>query len=128
VILVSAHGDIAATRDAFKAGAVDFIEKPIDDRALLAAVHTALERDAERRRIEAERGEIMSRLERLTDREREVLDLVVGGQHNREIAAVLGISPRTVEVYKARLMEKLQVRRSSELIRMMLNLRQASAA
>ena len=128
VILVSAHGDIAATRDAFKAGAVDFIEKPIDDRALLAAVHTALERDAERRRIEAEREEVMARLERLTDREREVLDLVVGGQHNREIAAVLGISPRTVEVYKARLMEKLQVRRSSELIRLMLNLRQARAA
>ena len=128
VILVTAHGDIAATRDAFKAGAVDFIEKPIDDQALLAAVRTALERDAERRRIESERKEVMARLERLTDREREVLDLVVGGQHNREIAAVLGISPRTVEVYKARLMEKLQVRRSSELIRLMLNLRQPHTA
>jgi len=127
VIIVTGHGDIAAARSAFKAGAVDFIEKPIDDAVLLTAIRTALSRDEERRRSLAEHEEIGERLSRLTDREREVLNQVVDGRHSREIAADLGISPRTVEVYKSRLMEKLQVRRSSELIRLVLAYRRSDS-
>lgn len=128
VIIITAHGDTASTRAAFKGGAVDFIEKPIDDRLLLAAINTAIDRDRELRRAHEQRSEIAAQLERLTPREREVLDLVVEGSHNREIAATLDISPRTVEVYKARMMEKLQVRRSSELIRLILSYRQSDHA
>lgn len=122
VILVTAHGDVATTRTALKAGAVDFIEKPVDDGALLAAIAAAIDRDTRARRGVASRAATAERIARLTPREREVLDLVTGGKHNREIAAQLGISPRTVEVYKARLMEKLQVQRVPELVRLILEL------
>jgi two-component system, LuxR family, response regulator FixJ len=120
VIVVTAHGDVATTRTALKDGAVDFIEKPIDDEALLAAVAAALERDARERAAASVASDISDRLARLTAREREVLTRVADGKHNREIAAELGISPRTVEVYKSRLMEKLQVRRVPELVRLVL--------
>jgi FixJ family two-component response regulator len=120
VIIITAHGDVATTRSALKGGAVDFIEKPIDDEALVAAIAAALDRDArERGRARAAAG-TAERLARLTAREREVLALVAEGRHNREIAVALGISPRTVEVYKARMMEKLQVRRVPDLIRLVL--------
>jgi FixJ family two-component response regulator len=120
VIIITAHGDVATTRSALKGGAVDFIEKPIDDEALVAAIAAALDRDArERERAQAAAG-AAERLARLTGREREVLALVAEGRHNREIAVALGISPRTVEVYKARMMEKLQVRRVPDLVRLML--------
>jgi RNA polymerase sigma factor (sigma-70 family) len=118
VIIATAHGDTQSARAAFKSGAVDFIEKPIDDQALIAAIDTAMDRDSRERRASASRAAIAERLARLTPREREVLDLVVEGKHNREIAAQLAISARTVEVYKARLMEKLQVRRIPELVRL----------
>ena len=120
VIVVTAHGDVATTRAALKDGAVDFIEKPIDDEALLGAVAAALERDARERAAASVASDISDRLARLTAREREVLTRVADGKHNREIAAELGISPRTVEVYKSRLMEKLQVRRVPELVRLVL--------
>jgi RNA polymerase sigma factor (sigma-70 family) len=120
VIIITAHGDVATTRSALKGGAVDFIEKPIDDEALVAAIAAALDRDArERERSQAAAG-VAERLARLTAREREVLALVAEGRHNREIGAALGISPRTVEVYKARMMEKLQVRRVPDLVRLVL--------
>ena len=120
VIIITAHGDVATTRSALKGGAVDFIEKPIDDEALVAAITAALDRDArERERAQAAAG-AAERLARLTGREREVLALVAEGRHNREIAVALGISPRTVEVYKARMMEKLQVRRVPDLVRLVL--------
>jgi len=124
VIIVSAHGDVATTRSALKGGAVDFIEKPIEDEALVAAIAAALDRDArERERAQAAAG-TAERLARLTGREREVLALVAEGRHNREIAVALGISPRTVEVYKARMMEKLQVRRVPDLVRLVLEQQQ----
>ena len=120
VIIITAHGDVATTRSALKGGAVDFIEKPIDDEALVAAIAAALDRDARsRERAQAAAG-AAERLARLTGREREVLALVAEGRHNREIAVALGISPRTVEVYKARMMEKLQVRRLPDLVRLVL--------
>jgi RNA polymerase sigma factor (sigma-70 family) len=120
VVIITAHGDVATTRAALKGGAVDFIEKPVDDEALVAAITAALDRDTrERERAQAAAG-TAERLARLTGREREVLALVAEGRHNREIAVALGISPRTVEVYKARMMEKLQVRRVPDLVRLVL--------
>jgi FixJ family two-component response regulator len=120
VIIVTAHGDVATTRAALKGGALDFIEKPIDDEVLVAAITAALDRDAQARNHAQSAAGVAARLARLTGREREVLALVADGRHNREIAVELGISPRTVEVYKARLMEKLQVRRVTELVRLVL--------
>ncbi|MBI2959328.1 MAG: response regulator transcription factor [Betaproteobacteria bacterium] len=120
VVVVTAHGDVAAARAMLKAGALDFLEKPLDKNQLLAAVRAAFERNAEDRAHVLAVAQAKQCIERLTPREREVLDLIVAGQHNREIAAELGISARTVEVYKARLMEKLRVDRLPDLIRLML--------
>ncbi|GBG01674.1 transcriptional regulatory protein FixJ [Azospira sp. I13] len=117
VIVISAHGDASTARTAFKAQAVDFLEKPIDDNQLFNAVSTALAQDAARRKEEATGAEMRDRLERLSRREREVMRLAAAGKSNREIGELLGISPRTVEVYKARMMEKLQARNLSELVR-----------
>jgi RNA polymerase sigma factor (sigma-70 family) len=122
-IVITAHGDVANTRSSFRAGAVDFFEKPVDNDALLAAIREAMDRSAARAREARERAAVTERLARLTGREREVLDLVAAGRHNREIAAALGISPRTVEVYKARMMEKLAVRRVPDLVRLVLRAR-----
>jgi RNA polymerase sigma factor (sigma-70 family) len=120
VIIVTAHGDVAAARGSLKAGAVDFIEKPIDDEQLFAAIRLALGRDADERNERARADELEARVGRLTARERQVMERVVSGRHNREIAAELGISARTVEVYKARLMEKLGVRRIPDLVRLVI--------
>ncbi|MFO1352673.1 MAG: response regulator [Gammaproteobacteria bacterium] len=120
VIIVTAHGDVAAARMALKAGAVDFIEKPVDDELLIATIGVALEREAIQRQQTSAAAEWAARLERLSRREREVLDYVIAGKQNREIAELLAISVRTVEVYKARMMEKLQARTVPDLIRLAL--------
>jgi two-component system response regulator FixJ len=123
VIILTAHGDVASARATLKGGAFDFLEKPPDDTLLLETIDAALGRDASAR-IETERSDALRRrVARLTPRERQVLGAVIDGRHNREIAAALGISPRTVEVYKARLMDKLQIDRLPELIRLALELR-----
>jgi RNA polymerase sigma factor (sigma-70 family) len=122
IVMLTAHGDIATTRAALKGGAYDFIEKPFDDDVLLQTIRTATQRSAERR-TQAERETRFARdLERLTAREREVLGHVLAGRHNREIAALLDISPRTVEVYKARIMDKLNVDRLPDLLRLALEM------
>jgi RNA polymerase sigma factor (sigma-70 family) len=122
IIVLTAHGDVATTRTALKAGAFDFIEKPFDDALLLRAIHAASEASEKRRAREVRDARFAQSLARLTPREREVLDHVLAGRHNREIAALLGISPRTVEVYKARLMDKLHVDRLPDLIRLALEM------
>ncbi|MBK5914675.1 response regulator transcription factor [Rhodocyclus purpureus] len=117
VIIMTGHGDIEAARDAFRAQAVDFLEKPIDAERLLAALDEAFARE-QRGYEEEERVASYARLlATLTPREREVMELVVAGRHNREIAATLGISTRTVEVYKANLQIKLQVDNIPDLVR-----------
>lgn len=123
VIFVTGHGDAGTARDALKAGAFDFIEKPVDNDRLAELVAAALARDAEHAQRRAQAEALSGRLQRLTQREREVMERVVAGRHNREIAADLGISPRTVEVYKARLMDKLDVRRVADLVKVILELR-----
>ena len=122
IVMLTAHGDVATTRAALKAGAFDFIEKPFDDKALLNTIAAAAQTSAAQR-SRAERDARFARdLGRLTAREREVLGHVLAGRHNREIAALLDISPRTVEVYKARLMDKLNVDRLPDLIRLALEM------
>jgi FixJ family two-component response regulator len=117
VIVITAHGDVAAARQAFLADAIDFIEKPFDSEQLLAAVQTALAglwtvaRANESPRQPSEERQ-------LSAREREVMVLMVKGLHNRRIAEELGISPRTVEVHKARVMEKLGVGSLVDLVRL----------
>ena len=120
VVFLTGHGDIAHARAALKAGAVDFLEKPYTEDALLEAVHEAVARDARQHAEHAYSAEIAARMARLSERERQVMDLAVAGRPNREIAALLEISPRTVEVFKARMMEKMQARSLPELVRMCL--------
>lgn len=118
VVIVTGHGDVASARAAFQADAVDFLEKPFDESGPVAAVEAALAR--ERARV-ASRREVATRDERLstlTPREREVMELLVRGLHNREVAEQLGISARTVEVHKARVMDKLSARNLADLIRL----------
>lgn len=116
-VIITAHGDVATARRAFLAEAVDFIEKPFGEAQLRAAIETALARETERLRRDAARRADAARLAALTPREREVLEKAALGLHAKEIARALGISPRTVEVHKTRIMAKLGVRNVAELVR-----------
>lgn len=118
VVVLTAHGDVATARAALKNGAFDFLEKPVDDAMLLEVLRNALRADRERRAAASSRSAADARFARLTDREREVLALLAAGHQNRVIASQLGISPRTVEVHKARIMTKLECESLAELIRM----------
>jgi RNA polymerase sigma factor (sigma-70 family) len=116
VVVLTAHGDVATARAALKNGAFDFLEKPGDHTMLLDVLHQALRADRERRGEAAQRAASDQRLERLTERQREILALIAAGHPNREIAARLGISARTVEVHKAHIMERLKCRSLAELM------------
>lgn len=116
-VIITAHGDVATARAAFRSQAVDFLEKPFDNRQLCAAIETAFALEERRiQKIDRRRAD-SEKLGRLTARERDVLKHAARGLHAKEIAAVLGISPRTVEVHKTRIMEKLGVRNVAELVR-----------
>ena len=120
VIVMTGHGDVPLAVEAMKLGALDFVEKPFNDDALIASVRSALG-EAKRHSVhEEERKEIDARLAQLTARERQVLDGLVAGQPNKVIAHELGISPRTVEIYRANVMTKMQANSLSELVRMAL--------
>jgi two-component system response regulator FixJ len=120
VIVMTGHGDVPLAVEAMKAGAVDFIEKPFDDEVMLSAIRAALTRHINDRERNARTTAIQERIARLSDREREVLDRLVAGKANKVIAHELGISPRTVEVYRANVMTKMQADSLSELVRMAL--------
>lgn len=120
VIVVSGHGDVPLAVEAMKTGALDFIEKPFDDEVFLHAVRMALSTHAVDSQREAQKATINSRLESLSNREREVLEGLVAGHPNKTIGFDLGISPRTVEIYRANVMEKMQAKSLSELVRMAL--------
>lgn len=122
VVVLTAHGDVANTREAMKSGAFDFLEKPVDDQILVDVLHNAIAHDAATHGVENEKLKARERFGRLTPRERDVAHSLSRGLQNREIAAELGISPRTVEVYKARMMEKLDCRNLAELLRVMTGL------
>ena len=123
VIIMTGHADVPLAVAALKAGAIDFIEKPFDDGALLAAVHRALAAQERDRAGLAAIQETERRLATLTPREREVLEGMVAGKPNKVTANELGSSPRTVEVHRARVMEKMAVRSLPELVRMVLEAR-----
>jgi FixJ family two-component response regulator len=123
VVFITAYGDIPLAVRACKAGAVDFIEKPFSDRRLLDLVREALDRDQAASAEKAELGVFAVRMTSLTAREREIMDLVVEGMTNKDMAAALGVSPRTVEVHRARLMTKLGVDSVASLVRLYLKIR-----
>lgn len=118
VIMMTAHGDVPTVRTALKSGAVDFLEKPVDPEALLKTIRAALDQDTAHRRMAEQTHEAELRLALLTPREREVMELIVSGNHNAEIAARLKISSRTVEVHRARVMEKLHANSIANLVRL----------
>jgi two-component system response regulator FixJ len=120
VIVMTGHGDVPIAVRAMKAGAADFIEKPFTDDLLIDCVRRALALSAETLRLSEEASEILRRLQTLTAREREVLEGMVAGHPNKVIAHDLGISPRTVEIHRARVMEKMDARSLSALVRMAL--------
>ena len=118
IVMITGHADVPLAVEAMKAGVADFIEKPFDDEVLLAAIHAAL-RDGEKdRQGAAEAAEICARMDILSGREREVLGGLVAGHANKVIAFDLGISPRTVEIYRANVMTKMKAASLSELVRM----------
>lgn len=118
VIVITGHADVPMAVTAMKGGAVDFLEKPFSDQTLLDRVHGALRLDAERRTRRATAGDLGARLARLTPRERQVLERVVAGKPNKVIARELGLSTRTVEIHRARVMEKMQARSLADLVRL----------
>jgi two-component system, LuxR family, response regulator FixJ len=120
VIVITGHGDVPLAVEAMKYGAVDFLEKPFDDEVLLQAVRAALRQQAGEARRQTERAEIETRLAALSSRERDVLGGLVAGHANKQIAYDLGISPRTVEIYRANLMDKMKAASLSDLVRMAL--------
>ena len=117
VIVITGHGDVPLAVEAMKFGAVDFLEKPFDDDALLVSVRAALARTEQEEQRDAERTRLKQRLATLSTREREVLDGLIAGLPNKTIAYDLGISPRTVEIHRANVMTKLGVRSLSEALR-----------
>ena len=120
VIVITGHGDVPLAVEAMKVGAIDFLEKPFDDEVLLASVRAAIKRRGGAIKRDAERADIESKLAGLSNRERDVLVGLVAGQANKQIAFDLGISPRTVEIYRANLMSKMQAGSLSELVRLAL--------
>lgn len=120
VIVLTGHADVALAVEAMKAGVLDFLEKPFQDETLLSAVRAALAKGEGESGKVKERAEIEARLGQLTPRERDVFEAVVAGDSNKAAAIRLGISPRTVEIYRANVMDKMQARTLSDLVRMAL--------
>lgn len=120
VIIMTGHGDVDSARQAFRAQAVDFLEKPLDQGRLMSAIQEAFQRQSTQAGAQESVDQIRQQLEKLTPRELEVMNHVVIGRHNRDIALELGISVRTVEVHKARMMTKLKAESVADLVRLSL--------
>jgi len=127
IIFITAHGDVPMSVRAMKAGAVEFLTKPFRDQDLLDAVRIALERDRGRHEQEKQVAELQQRFASLTPREREVTSMVVSGMPNKQIAGELGTAENTVKVQRSRAMEKMQAQSLAELVRMIEQLKGASA-
>lgn len=124
LILITGHGDIAMAVKAVKAGAYDFLEKPLDEERLVQSIESAVEGQYKRRQLAETVAIFRKRVAELSDRQRQVMDLAVAGLPNKEIAQQLGISPRTVETYRAWVMEKTGARNLAELVRMVMLMEQ----
>ncbi len=118
VIIITGHGDVPMSVRAMKEGAIDFIEKPFNDELLLDAIRNALAVDEKQREARALRAELAARLATLTPREHEVMEMVTAGRSNKEIASALGVSAKTVEAHRAKVMDKMQAGSLAELVRM----------
>ncbi|MCB1830068.1 MAG: response regulator transcription factor [Gammaproteobacteria bacterium] len=118
IIIITGHGDVPMAVRAMKSGAVDFIEKPFNDEMLLESIRNALNKDIEQRAAQAERAEIATRLANLTPREHEVMEMVTAGKSNKDIAQSLGVSAKTVEAHRSRVMEKMQADSLADLVKM----------
>ncbi|WP_233806876.1 response regulator transcription factor [Paraburkholderia sp. HP33-1] len=118
IVFLTGHGDISSSVDAMKGGAVDFLPKPVRDSLLLAAVDRALARACVESRRRHEREEIEERMRHLTRREREVMELVVTGRLNKQVASDLGAAEKTIKIHRARVMEKMKARSIVELVRL----------
>jgi two-component system, LuxR family, response regulator FixJ len=126
VVFITGHGDVPMAVEAMQQGAFDFLQKPFRDQDLIHRIQEALERDAAHRDALRQRDVIRTRLESLTPREREVLELLASGKQNKVMAAELGLSQRTVEIHRANVMDKMQARSVAQLVRMLLDVRTAS--
>jgi two-component system response regulator FixJ len=126
VIFMTGHGDIPMAVEAMQHGAFDFLQKPFRDQDLLDRIQRAIVRDSEQRQTLGEHARIKAYVESLTAREREVLDLMTQGKQNKVIAQDLGVSPRTIEIHRARVMEKMNAQSVAQLVRMMLDLGHAT--
>lgn len=120
LVIMTGHGDVASAREAFRRQALDFLEKPLDQTRLLATIAEAYALQNAKLAEQRHKANLRGLVDTLTPREREIMERVVAGQHNRDIAKELGISPRTVEVHKARMMDKLGVDSVADLVRMSL--------
>lgn len=120
IIVITGHADVPLAVEAMKAGVADFIEKPFDDEVFLKAVRQAMAQEADQQAARDARSEVLAKIESLSGRERDVLDGLVTGRSNKVIAFDLGISPRTIEIYRANLMTKMGAGSLSELVRMAL--------
>jgi two-component system response regulator FixJ len=128
VIFITGHGDVPMAVEAMKNGAFDFLQKPFRDQELIDRVQLALAKDKENRVALSQHSKIKAHLESLTPREREVLDLMTRGKPNKVMAADLGISQRTVEIHRARVMEKMEASSLAQAVRMMMDLNHAVVA
>ncbi len=126
IIFMTGHGNVSAAVRAMKAGAFEFIEKPFSHEVLLGHIHRAVELDAERRNARGEQQQIRARLDTLTPREAQVLDYVVDGKATKVIALELNLSQRTVEIYRANIMQKMQSRSVAQLVKMLSEFRSAA--
>jgi FixJ family two-component response regulator len=120
IIFISGHAEIPDSAKAFRAGAVDFLVKPFDNAVLMERIDEAIHKDITDRKRRIEKCEIQRRIDRLTAREKEVLNLIIGNHSNKEVAKILAISHRTIDVHRARIMEKMEAENIAELLLMIM--------
>jgi FixJ family two-component response regulator len=121
IIFMTGHGDVPMAVEAMQQGAMDFLQKPFRDQDLIDRIHKAIDKDRAGRELLGQREQIQARIAELTTREREVLGLIVAGKQNKVMAAELGVSQRTVEIHRARVMEKMGANSLAHLVRMVVD-------